>query len=88
MRVFFLCTASLVGTVHDAACIANMDLDAPFSDLITAVCALLNWREQDWVFLYDPWVWHVIPRGRTPQSYNLDHNDQVWIYCVPAEANN
>ena len=45
-------------------------------------------RERDWVWLFDPWAWRLIPPGRTPLSYNMNHNDEVWIYGVPVEANN
>ena len=88
MRVFFLCTPQLLENVHDVACTVTMDLDTPFSDIVTWTCAELGWREQDWVFLFDPWEWRRIPPGRTPLSYNLNHTDVVWIYGVPAEANN
>ena len=88
MRLLFLSTPQLVEHLPDVSCTANMDLDTPFSDIITAVCAALGWREHDWVFLFDPWAWCRVPPGRTPLSYNLDHNDEVWIYCVPAEATN
>ncbi len=88
MRVFFLSTPQLDELLHEVTCSANMHLDTPFGDTITAVCAALGWREQDWVFLFDPWIWLRVPPDRTPRFYDLDNYDEVWIYCVPAEANN
>jgi len=88
MRVFFVCTPALSHAPHDLTCTVTMDLDTPFSDIVTWTCAALDMREHDWVWLFDPWEWRRIPPGRTPLSYNMNHNDVVWIYGVPVEANN
>ena len=64
----------------------DMHLHTTFGEEIQAFCTIHGFREQEWAFFFLPRI--LVPKDETPTYYNLDDQDDVTIFCIPAEANN
>ena len=59
----------------------NMDLTSTFGDVLESICILLNWQEEDFVFLFGN-KFTVVQKHWTPKDMGMKDEDYVKIYCV------
>lgn len=81
MRIFFIYAPQL----NEDGVSAYMDLDTTFGVKIAGVCAALDWRVRDWTFFFGP---YEDAQYRTPRDCEMNDEDEVKIFCVPALENN
>ncbi len=59
----------------------TMDLNQTFGEVLQEVCAMFNWNEDDYVFLFTN-RFSQVQRHWTPAEMGLKDEDDVKIYCV------
>ena len=59
----------------------NMDLTSTFGDVLESTCILLNFQEDDFVFLFGN-KFTVVQKDWTPEEMGMNDGDYVKIYCV------
>jgi hypothetical protein len=59
----------------------TMDLNSTFGEVLEDVCAMFNWNEDDYVFLFGN-RFSKVNKQWTPAKMGMKDEDTMTIYCV------